>query len=224
MTLLCGCEDVDRGYDKLIRPELMPPPPPTMYPADQIARWIQLYGIAGGPMYGLRDMQPVADSSDVVVALVQQHKAALLQAVDAVASSEDLDQLLLEAYTSEKADPYSRSPWPRVQPAMRVRTVRTIKKLLLAVYNVEDAESVKAWLSSTVNLLCSCQFTKLASLQLYALHGLVKQVDPMCAIHLLAMQDLLNYLYFANTSLFDRNFHSIEMEQDDIVLIKPAGL
>ena len=107
MTLLCGCEDVDRGYDKLIRPELMPPPPPTMYPADQTARWVQLYDIVGGPMYGLRYMQPVADSSDVVVALVQQHKAGLLQAVDAVTSSEDLDQLLLEAYTSEKADPYT---------------------------------------------------------------------------------------------------------------------
>lgn len=108
---------------------------------------------------------------------------------------------------------------------MRVRTVRTIKKLLLAVYNIEDdVESVKAWLSSTVKLLCSCQFTKLASLQLYALPGLVKQVAPMCAIHSFAMQNLLNHLYFANTSLFDRNFHSIEMEEDDIVLIKPSRL
>ena len=38
------------------------------------------------------------------------------------------------------------------------------------------------------------------------------------------MQDLFNNLYFANTSLFDRNFHSIEMEGGEIMLIKEVGL
>lgn len=38
------------------------------------------------------------------------------------------------------------------------------------------------------------------------------------------MQDLFNYLYFANTSLFDRNFHCIEMEEDEVMFIKEIGL
>ena len=49
-------------------------------------------------------------------------------------------------------------------------------------------------------------------------------VVHMSANHLLAMQDLFNYLYYANTSLFDRNFHSIEMEGGEIMLIKEVGI
>ena len=175
--MLCGCKDVDHGCDTLIIPKLMPPPLPTMYPADSIKRWVLLYDITAGQR-SVRDMQPVADSKDVVVALVQQHKAGLLQAVYAISSSEDFEQLLFEAYTDNRdADP------------------------------------------ATTGLFCSCCFTKLASLHLYALYGLVKRVANISANHLFAMQDLLNYLYLANKSLFDRNFHSIEME-GQIMLIK----
>ena len=46
----------------------------------------------------------------------------------------------------------------------------------------------------------------------------------MSANHLLGMQDLFNYLYLANKSLFERNFHSIEMKEDEILIIKAAGL
>lgn len=211
MPLLCGCEDVDPGYDMLIRPELMPPALPTMHPADNLKRWALLYDITAGARSGVRDMQPVADSKDVVVALVQQHKAGLLQAVDAIKSSEDFEQLLLEAYTDETD----------ADPAM---SVKSVKVFMVALYDVVDAESARVWLSSTVKLFCSCSFTRLASLHLYALHGLAKRVTHMSANHLLAMQDLFNYLYFANTSLFDRNFHSIEMEEGEIMLIKEVGL
>ena len=82
----------------------------------------------------------------------------------------------------------------------------------------------RVWLSAIVKLFCSCCFTKLASLHLYALHGLVNRVVNMLANHLLAMQDLINYLYLANTGLFDRNCHSIEMEEDAIMLIKNIKL
>ena len=151
-------------------------------------------------------MQPVADSKNVVVALVQQHKAGLLQALDAIKSSGDLEQLLYEAYTDDRD----------ADPAM---SVRGIKGFLLALYDVVDAESARVWLASTVKLFCSCSFTKLTSLHLYALHGLARRDARMSANHLLAMQDLFNYLYFANTSLFDRFFHSIEMEEGEIILI-----
>ena len=204
--MLCGCKDVDHGCDTLIIPELMPPPLPTMYPADSIKRWVLLYDITAGQR-SVRDMQPVLDSCDVVVALLQQHKAGLLQAVYAISSSEDFEQLLFEAYTDNRD----------VDPAT---TVKVIKGFLHALYDVEDAESARAWLSVTVGLFCSCCFTKLASLHLYALHGLVKRVANVSANHLFAMQDLLNYLYLANKSLFDRNFHSIEMEEGQIMLIK----
>lgn len=40
----------------------------------------------------------MAGNSDVVVALVHQHKAGLLQAVDAVNTSEKVEELLLEVY------------------------------------------------------------------------------------------------------------------------------
>ena len=208
--ILCGCEDVDHGYDALIIPELVPPPLPTMYPADSIKRSILLYDITAGQR-SVRDLQPVLDDKDVVVALLQQHKAGFLQAIQAINSSEDLEQLLFEAYTDETS-------------ADTEKTVTVVRLFLLSLYDVADAESARVWLSATVKLFCSCCFTKLASLHLYALHGLAKRVVDMSANHLLAMQDLINYLYLGNASLFDRNCHSIEMEEDQIMLIKDIKL
>ncbi len=105
--LLCGCEGVDHGRDLHINPELMPPPLPTMYPADNIKHWVLLYDITAAPR-SVRDMQPVADNSDVVVALVQQHKADLLQAVDAITSSNDLEQLWVEAFFRPQSQALTR--------------------------------------------------------------------------------------------------------------------
>lgn len=62
-------------------------------------------------------------------------------------------------------------------------------------------------------------------MHLYALVTIAKRVQSMSANHLLAMQDLLNYLFLANSSLFSQIYHCIEMseiawvaESDDVLL------
>ena len=106
----------------LIHSDLMPPPLPTMYPADNVKRWVLLYDITGARSE-IRDMQPVADNRDVVVALLQQHKAGLLQAVDTIKSSNDLEQLLFEAYTD-------------ATDVDAATTVKVVRLFLLSLYDV----------------------------------------------------------------------------------------
>ena len=74
--------------------------------------------------------------------------------------------------------------------------------ILKEVYEVTTPGNAGIWLCATVQAFCECRFAQLSSVQLYAINALAKRVRGMSANHLLAMQDLLNYLYFANSGLF----------------------